>query len=82
MGIQTIKRRLALKQQMMNTITIHISIHIIYIKTSGSESQPRTLELMHAHSKINFDDYREYFEHSNKACICSFESQHYGSDIH
>ena len=36
------------------------------IKTSGSESRPRKVELASAHKKR--DDYREYFTHNNEAC--------------
>ena len=32
------------------------------IKTSGSESRPRKVELASAHKKL--DDYREYFTHN------------------
>ena len=38
----------------------------MHIKTSGSESRPRKIELASAHKKR--DDYREYFTHNNKAC--------------
>ena len=39
----------------------------IYIKTSGSESRPRKVELASTHKKaINI--YREYFTHNNEAC--------------
>ena len=37
-----------------------------YIKTSGSESRPRKVELASAHKKR--DDYRKYFTHNNEAC--------------
>ena len=36
------------------------------IKTSGSESRPRKVELAGAHKKR--DDYRKYFTHNNEAC--------------
>ena len=36
----------------------------IYIKTSGSESRPRKVELASAHKK---HDYREYFTYNNEA---------------
>ena len=36
------------------------------IKTSGSESRPRKVELASAHKKRH--DYREYFTHNNEAC--------------
>ena len=38
----------------------------LLIKTSGSESRPRKVELASAH--IKRDDYREYFTHNNEAC--------------
>ena len=38
-----------------------------FIKTSGSESRPRKVELASAHKKKR-DDYREYFTHNNEAC--------------
>ena len=37
------------------------------IKTSGSESRPRKVELASAHKKKR-DDYRKYFTHNNEAC--------------
>ena len=36
------------------------------IKTSGSKSRPRKVELASAHKKR--DDYRKYFTHNNEAC--------------
>ena len=51
-----------------------------YIKTSGSESRARKVELTCAFKKC--DDYREYFTHNNKACVCSYKNQPYGNDIH
>ena len=36
------------------------------IKTSGSKSRPRKVELASAHKK--HDDYHEYFTHNNEAC--------------
>ena len=36
------------------------------IKTNGSESQPRKVELASSHKKR--DGYREYFTHDNEAC--------------
>ena len=36
------------------------------IKTSGSESRPRKVELASAHKKR--DDHRKYFTHNNEAC--------------
>ena len=36
------------------------------IKTSGSESRPKKVELASAHKKR--DDYRKYFTHNNEAC--------------
>ena len=44
---------------------MHACIHT-YIKTSGSESRPRKVELASAHKKS--DDYRKYFTHNNEAC--------------
>ena len=42
-------------------------LHVmLYIKTSGSESRPRKVELASAHKKR--DDYRKYFTHNNEAC--------------
>ena len=38
----------------------------VIIKTSGSESRPREVELASAQKKR--DDYREYFTHNNEAC--------------
>ena len=38
----------------------------INIKMSGSDLQPRKVELASAHKKC--DDYREYFTHNNEAC--------------
>ena len=38
---------------------------ILYIKTSGSESWPRKVELMHIHSKKG-DDYCEYLQITTK----------------
>ena len=37
-----------------------------FIKTSGSKSRPRKVELASARKK--HDDYHEYFTHNNKAC--------------
>ena len=50
----------------------YVLLNILYkctvwsIKTSGSESRPRKVELASAHKKRN--DYREYFTHNNEAC--------------
>ena len=50
------------------------------IKTSGSESRQRKVELTHAFKKR--DDYREYFTHNNETCTCCYNNQPYDSDIH
>ena len=50
------------------------------IKTSGSESRPRKVELTRAFKKR--DDYREYFKHNNENCTCCYYNQPYDSDIH
>ena len=50
----------------------------LYIKTSGSESRPRKVELASAHKKR--DDYRKYFTHNNEACKTPTK-QPYRSDI-
>ena len=44
----------------------------IYIKTSGSESRPRKVELASVHKKR--DDYCEYFIHNNKACKNAYKT--------
>ena len=46
------------------------------IKMSGSESQPRRVELTHVHSK-KCKDYQEYFTHNNKACIYFYKNKPY-----
>ena len=43
----------------------------VMIKTSGSESRPRKVELASAHKKR--DDYRKYFTHINEACKHSYK---------
>ena len=48
---------------------------------SGSETWPKKVELMHAHS-IKYGDYREYFTHNIEVCICSYDNQPYGSNIY
>ena len=50
------------------------------IKTSGSESRPRKVELTRAFKKC--DDYHEYFTHNNETCTCCYDNQPYDSDIH
>ena len=57
-----------------------LSITYKYIKTRGSESRPRKVELTHAFKKT--DDYREYFTHNNETCTCCYDYQPYDSDIH
>ena len=45
----------------------HVCLGLVsFIKTSGSESRPRKVELASAHKKR--DNYREYFTHNNEAC--------------
>ena len=42
------------------------------IKTSGSESWPREVELASVHKKC--DDYHKYFTHNNGACKHSYKT--------
>ena len=66
---------------MSNHMPTWVNIRLIMIKTSGSESRPRKVELTRAHSKKR-DDYREYFTHNNETCTCCYNNQPYDSDIH
>ena len=50
----------------INNIVKDNQMSVYVIKTSGSESPPRKVELASAHKKR--DDYRKYFTHNNEAC--------------
>ena len=45
----------------------HVNTFIMHIKMNGIDSQPRKVDLTHAHS--NNKQCCEYFTHNNETCI-------------